>query len=87
MKKVFLLLGLLLFLVACSTQIKEDVELIRECPESWWENAEPYDCETEDCLTETERSYMIINEEKYYESEVDLEWVQENCQIIKEIVE
>ena len=60
----------------------ECIELIQACPEYWWENAEP--C-VDDCSEE--RSYMTIGGESYYESQVDVAWVQANCDIEKEFDE
>ncbi len=82
MKKIIILLIGLIVMSAC-TNVAEPT-LIQACPTSWWENAEPCDDGSCDGL---ERSYMTIDGERYYESEVDVEWVQANCDVVKEIAE
>ena len=54
---------------------------IRMCPEWWYINDMPCGCFSEDCSECDESEYLIINDEKKYPSEVDIDWIKENCKV------
>ena len=62
------------------------ITLIKTCPDQWISNQMPIECVTEPCepiITE----YYILKGERKETWEFDNEWVKNNCQLEKMIVE
>jgi hypothetical protein len=50
---------------------------IKQCPTAWIDN------QMSSTLTSGERQYLIINGKNYQASEVNVKWIQANCEISK----
>ena len=66
----------------------EEPVLLQVCPEAWYENKMPmvFDDTSETTFTGGEGSkfssqYVIINGERVEMNEVDVPWIQQNCEV------
>ncbi len=85
--KILISVSVLVLLTGCIPEIKSQENSpdlntkLRQCPDKWIDNQMP---STDKIKPETQ--YFIFNGERRELNEFDIEWVQKNCNLKKQIV-
>ena len=94
MKKKPLFIGISVFLAAGAlvgaiviqnSSVQQANNLIRECPELWYDNQMPRMYESDEARRKdnTPTQYLIFNGERKEVEDYDLNWIRENCPVNK----
>lgn len=81
--KYLIVLVITLLLSGCGFEQPED-SLLRVCPDAWIDNQQPCACDTPPCNCGGE--YYVVNGERKETEVFDQEWVEQNCNLEKQVV-